>query len=301
MPLEYHPDSLGGDPEDGFGAVLVRPVDRPHTGRAVLYVHGWNDYFFQRHVAEFWAAQGYDFYALDLRRYGRSWVPGQLRGFTTDLTEYFEELDLAVAELKAEHDQVVLTGHSTGGLIGSLYADERPGVCAALVLNAPWFDLQGGPVARALGPVIKTVGTQRPTAVIPPADLDLYKRIIHTSHGGEWDYDLTLKSAPEALIRVGWLKAVLLGHARIAAGLDIQCPVLVLASTRSDFSRRWSESLKTVDVVIDVEQTARRAVQIGPLVTVARIADAVHDVFLSPAPVREHAFAEVERWLRAYA
>ncbi|WP_432560655.1 alpha/beta hydrolase [Granulicoccus sp. GXG6511] len=301
LPLERRSDNLGGDPETGFGAVLVRSVERPHTGRAVLYVHGWNDYFFQRHVAEFWVDRGYAFYALDLRRYGRSWVEGQLRGFTTDLSEYFEELDQAVVELNSEHDELVLMGHSTGGLIAALYAHERPGVFTTLVLNSPWLDLQGGPLARALGPVIKTLGGQRPTTIIPPSDADFYRRTIHASEGGEWDYDLGLKSAAEALIRVGWLKAVLQGHARIAEGLTIQCPVLVLASARSDFSRKWSEQLKAADVVLDVEQIAKRAVRLGPVVTVVRIEDALHDVFLSPPAVRDRAFAEIARWLRAYA
>ena len=300
LPLERQPDSLGGDPEDRFGAVLVRAIERPHARRAVLYVHGWNDYFFQRHGADFWTQQGYDFYALDLRRYGRSWVEGQLRGFTTDLSEYFEELDQAVVELNNEHDQLVLTAHSTGGLIAALYAHERPGVFDALVLNSPWLDLQGGPLARALGPVIKTIGGQRPTAILPPTDADFYRRTIHTSEDGEWDYDLTLKSAPEALIRVGWLKAVLKGHARVAEGLAVQAPILVLASARSEFSRKWSERMASADVVLDVEQSAQRAVRLGPVVTVVRLDGALHDVFLSPAPVRERAFTEIARWMRAY-
>ncbi|MDO5682574.1 MAG: alpha/beta hydrolase, partial [Propionibacteriaceae bacterium] len=290
LPLERRPNTIGGDPEERFGAVLVRKIERPRTGRAVLYVHGWNDYFFQQHVADFWTAQGYDFYALDLRRYGRSWVEGQLRGFTTDLSEYFEELDQAVVELNRDHEEIVLTGHSTGGLIAALHAHERPGIFRGLVLNSPWLDLQGGPLARALGPVIKTLGAQRPTTVIPPTEIDFYRRTIHVSEGGEWDYDLALKSAANASIRVGWLKAVLQGHARVAAGLAISCPVLVLASTRSEFSRRWTEGMRTADIVLDVEQIASRAVRLGPVVTVARIEDAVHDVFLSPLAVRDRAF-----------
>ena len=61
-------------------------------GRAVLYVHGWNDYFFQIHLSDFWADRGFDFYALDLRRYGRSLRRGQLPGFISDLDEYDAEL-----------------------------------------------------------------------------------------------------------------------------------------------------------------------------------------------------------------
>ena len=41
----------------------------------VLYVHGWSDYFFQKRLARFWTDQGARFYALDLRKYGRSLRP----------------------------------------------------------------------------------------------------------------------------------------------------------------------------------------------------------------------------------
>ena len=59
----------------------------------MLYLHGWNDYFFQTHVADALTAAGFDFYALDLRRYGRSLRRGQLRGFITDLDDYGQELE----------------------------------------------------------------------------------------------------------------------------------------------------------------------------------------------------------------
>src|SRR5690606_40028056 len=53
-------------------ATLVRhhPPERDglRPARAVLYVHGWSDYFFQRHLAQYWTSLGAAFYALDLDR-----------------------------------------------------------------------------------------------------------------------------------------------------------------------------------------------------------------------------------------
>ena len=57
-------------------ATLVRRQPKPGA-RAMLYVHGHNDYFFQRHVADFYAGLGIGFYALDLRKCGRSLLPHQ--------------------------------------------------------------------------------------------------------------------------------------------------------------------------------------------------------------------------------
>lgn len=115
-----------GEPEHSLCATLVRRNPPKHT-RAMLYIHGWNDYFFQTQLADEMAQLGYDFHALDLRRYGRSLRPGQLAGFVSDLSAYHDELDEAVRIIMHEgHDEIVVMGHSTGGLIAALWADERP-------------------------------------------------------------------------------------------------------------------------------------------------------------------------------
>ena len=95
---------MPGEPEGlEVVATLVRRDEPRRSRRAVLYVHGWNDYFFQTHLADFWAGLGFDFYALDLRRYGRSLRRGQLHGFTTDLAAYDDELDAAADLIAAVH------------------------------------------------------------------------------------------------------------------------------------------------------------------------------------------------------
>ena len=48
------------------------PGATPRHPRAVLYLHGRNDYFFQTHLAQAFLDAGYEFYALDLRACGRS-------------------------------------------------------------------------------------------------------------------------------------------------------------------------------------------------------------------------------------
>ena len=59
----------------------------------MLHVHGFADYFFQTAYAEWWTERGYDFYALDLRKYGRSILPHQTPNYIADLHDYFPELD----------------------------------------------------------------------------------------------------------------------------------------------------------------------------------------------------------------
>jgi alpha-beta hydrolase superfamily lysophospholipase len=299
------PDALvapGEPPDIEMVATLVRRVPVVGSRRAVLYLHGWNDYFFQTHLADAWAAAGFDFYALDLRRYGRSLRLGQLPGFIADLDEYDAELSAATDIIAAEHDELVLMGHSTGGLIAALWAARNGDRLRALVLNSPWLDLQGSAMVRAIGsPVIGRLGTSLPSTVLRLPDAGFYVRTLHASYGGEWDYDLALKSTPSPPIRVGWLRAILMGHQRVAAGLGLAVPVLVMCSTGTDFARRWHEGLRVVDVVLDVEQIANRAPRLGRCVTIVRIHEGVHDLVLSAPRVRQQVFDEMTRWLGAYA
>ncbi len=292
-----------GEPADvELVATLVRRAPANQSRLAALYVHGWNDYFFQTHLADHMADLGFDFYAVDLRRYGRSLRRGHLRGFITDLDDYAAELDAAADLIAEDHDELLLIGHSTGGLITALWASQHSDRISGLVLNSPWLDLQGSAIVRTLGtPVIDALGSRSPTSVLRLPEVGFYPRTVHISLGGEWEYDLDLKlTNPGPPIRVGWLRAILLGHQRVAAGLDIGVPVLVMASSATDFSRRWHEGLRTVDVVLDVEQIVARAVRLGPHVTVVRIAEGMHDLVLSAPHVRKVALDEISRFADGY-
>lgn len=290
-----------GEPEHEVVASLVRRGASAKR-RALLYVHGWNDYFFQSHLADAVAAWGYDFYALDLRRYGRSLREGQLAGYTTDLSEYYQELDVALAEIRAVGaDDVVLMGHSTGGLVVALFAAARPGQARAVVLNSPWLELQSLQAwRRALQAAFDAVGTLSPTRALTLPDPGFYQRSIAAEEEGEWHYNPNLKGDPAFLPRVGWLAAVMRGHAMVAAGLGIEVPVLMLISARSDLSRTWNAEMHRADLVLDVDALAAKAPQLGRHVTLIRIDGGRHDLALSETGPRHRFFSEIRRWLAAY-
>ena len=118
---------------------------------------------------------------------------------------------------------------------------------------------------------------------------------------GEWDYDLDYKSNKGFIPRLGWVKAILAGQAKVAAGLAIECPVLMMISARSDLNAtEWDESLKSVDLVLAVDKLAPLAWRLGPVVTLIRIEGGLHDLTLSPQPVRDEVFAEITRWMKVY-
>ena len=292
--------------DDEEGEVVATLVSRrcgQQTSRAVLHLHGFADYFFQTPAAEFWVSQGYDFYALDLRKHGRSIRPHQTPNFVTDLAAYFEEIDEAVRLVRERdgHDHLVLSAHSTGGLVAALWAHERRPRLAGMVLNSPWLDLNAGLLERTVGTrLLDRVGARRPYLVVPRTVSGLYAQSLHHDHRGEWDFDLAWKPLESWPVYAGWLRAVRRGHAAIHRGVDVGAPVLVLTSAQSSSPTVWDESITGHDIVLDVAQIRRWAPQLGAQVSLVSLAGAVHDVTLSAAPVRVAAFREVARWLAAY-
>jgi alpha-beta hydrolase superfamily lysophospholipase len=306
-PYDAEVIDLGADYAGPVVATLVRRRTTGTARGAVLHLHGFCDYFFQTQVADFYVDLGFDFYALDLRKYGRSLLPHQTPNFCRDLAEYDAELDAALQRIRQRdgHRTVVLSAHSTGGLIGPLWADSRRARGAegvdALVLNSPWLDLQGSVLLRTAGTqAVDRIGARRPYQPLPRSVTTLYGESLHRDYRGEWDFDLAWKPRESFPVRAGWLRAVRRGHRRVHRGIDVGAPVLVLCSRRSSTPRAWCHDVTCTDVVLDVRQIARWSHALGTHVTLARVDDAIHDVLSSSAAVRKEAFGEVSRWLSTY-
>lgn len=290
-------DLPGGDV-----ATLVHLPAPGDSRGAVLHVHGFADYFFQDHVARHFTDRGRDFYALDLRRYGRSLRPGDVPYFVTDLATYQEELDLALEQIRADgHRRLIVLAHSTGGLIALLWLHDRrdPAQVDALVLNSPWLDLQKSWVTRTIGTrLVDIIGLIRPLHVLPDKISSVYPQSIHKDAHGEWDFNTDWKPLAAVRIRAGWFRAIRRGHARLHRGLDVRVPVLVMHSGTSRLDRdRWSPEAMTADTVLDVAQMERWAPSIGPNVATRTIPGGMHDLFLSAEAVRSRAFAVMDAWL----
>jgi len=296
--LQLKPDFEG----EAVATLVHRPADGPSTGKAVLHVHGFADYFFQTTAADFWCNRGYDFYALDLRKYGRSLRPHQTPNYVDDLSTYYEELDQAFEAISANYRHIVLSAHSTGGLTVPLWAADRNLRINGMVLNAPWLDMQGDAILRNIAmPAIQRLAARRPLTQIPRKVSGFYGRSIHRDHEGEWDFNLAWKPLQSWPVYAGWIRAIRAGQNRVAAGIEVPAPILVLSSSRTGRPTSVIDPVvHSTDIVLDVEQIRRRAPLLGRHVTLAQIDGALHDVTLSRPAVRKVVFGEVATFLSAY-
>jgi len=272
-------------PEDYDGRVVATLVRLPAGDAprgAVLYVHGFVDYFFQRHMADRFAAEGYAFYALDLRKHGRSWLAHQHPCFCKDLAEYDADITAAIDEIGGP---VLLAGHSTGGLICSLYAarGERRDQMRALWLNSPFFDWKVSPVKRAQLGMAALMGQAFPLLNDPKALKPVYIRSIHRDFDGEWDFDLKLKPLHGFPAYFGWIGAVLAGQHKVHAGLEVKCPVLTMHSDEAD-------------IVLDWRHVAKWGRTLGPQASVLAFPGGLHDLVLSRREVRDGVFSALFSW-----
>lgn len=319
--MGWTPDELPGFekleiplPSEGDGELAATLVRAPGVGRsaaswgklerAVLYVHGYVDYFFQAHLAEEFERAGFAFFALDLRRAGRSLRPGNVPFQIRHVDDYFPEIDRSLEELeRLGFPHAALLAHSTGCLVASLYArrGERAASLDCLLLNSPFFEFRATPLERQALRIVAWIGRRAPRLPAPVSLNPAYGGTLHESVEGSWTYDLEKKPHRGFGITSGWIAAIADGHRELQSGLGLSLPILVLHSAQSHAPGRGvTPRDHGADIVLDVEHMKRFAPSLGANVELAEFADGLHDLVLSRPDVRERVVARMIEFARLH-
>ncbi|MCM1067348.1 MAG: alpha/beta hydrolase [Muribaculaceae bacterium] len=289
-------------PADRDGAVrctVVRKQAATACRRAVLYLHGFSDYFLQKEMADTFVDAGYSFYAVDLRRYGRSLLPGQKMFAVRDLHEYFADIAAGVSAMRADGiTEAVLIGHSTGGLTASLYMSESPDpIFKALVLNSPFlaWNLPAA-VRRFAIPMVSALARLFPHMRVHQRPDRGYAESLSADYGGEWTYRKEWK--PDILPDpdAAWVRAVDRAQKQLRRR-TISVPVLLMHSADSVRPGDAKEKYKRADAILDVESIARYGRALGGNVTELTFEGGLHDLVLSRPKVREQVYKAMLDWL----
>lgn len=304
----YTPDRLG----DGYlsrsvaqrsahsgdtrSTIIIKDTIVP-SDCGVLYVHGFNDYFFQSQLGDSVIAHGWNFAAVDIRGYGRSLRQGQQMFKARNLNEYFADIDSALVEMNTRGiSHIVVMGHSTGGLITSYYMARgaAPAWVDGLILNSPFLDWNLSPIMENIAvPVVSFVGSIFPDITIPQGSSGDYAHSLLASYDGEWNYDTDLKLTQTPDVTAGWIHAInsaqrwLMRHP-----CRIEVPILLMHSdsvATNDFTRG--------DAVLDVKDIAQYGQQLGTDVTEVVIPDGLHDLILSRRQARDKAYRAIFNFL----
>jgi alpha-beta hydrolase superfamily lysophospholipase len=283
---------------------LVRKKALNNTNKAVFYVHGFNDYFFQKEMAEKFNENKFDFYAIDLRKYGRSYLENQKFNNVRDINEYYPDLDKALEQIRNEgHNLVLLSGHSTGGLIVTVYAGDHPEsrLFHAVYVNSPNYAFNNNFLLRKIIlPLVSGIGKKKPDKLINGGFSPFYGPSLHKDDHGEWEYLLGWKPHVAPLVNFGFVRAIHLAQNKVRHGLKINVPVLIMHSSKSLYEKQWSARMFTGDVILNVRHIRKNARNIQGDVTIQDFDGGMHDLILSPEPVREKVYQNLFEWLRKF-
>jgi len=262
---------------------------KPGNTRMLYWCPGRNDAFFHVHVLEQILDAGYDVYAIEHSRIGRSnqGVTAEealLTSHNDNFSKLVEQFDagLDFAYAQKAYKTLVWYAHSTGGLESTVYFREgkRRNAPAAVIFNSPFLDWSGGGIQEAftdsadeLAAISSWVGGNSKKDSAAPflfgagaGDLSLA-----SDYGvGIWmqyRFDPTLRNLFCTHVTWGWASEVSRQHEELDAMEPVAIPTLLLTSQG--------------DVVLDTEDLKERIGHFSNQATIRTVKECRHDMLLN--------------------
>lgn len=286
---------LGQDHEGSIEATFISCNQNTGNQKSILYIHGYIDYFFHPHLAQAFTDAGWDFYALDLRRYGRSLRDYQTPNYCENMEEYFEEIDLCIDKISSKVN-LSLLGHSTGGLLASLYMlkGKHKNRIDQLILNSPFLEMNAPKILAKVGYVLSKIMVKfSKSSHVNFGVSPIYPESIHKDYKGSWDFNLKWKPIEGFPVYFSWFKAVYQAQREVQKG-KIHQPVILMHSDKSFLPKKFTDKVMCADIVLNVEDMKRIAPNMSEQVRLIEIPDGQHDLFLSQEKPRNLALNQIK-------
>ena len=276
----------------------ITRLETPGNKKNVIYLAGNNDYFYNKEYAEMYRDAGYNLYAICFPNFGFvSDVKHPKYSTFANVSELYKYIDFACSHY-GYNGVDVLTGHSTGGLIGISYTWYKnhaipttdPMFVRKVILSSPLIDWYGRPEwwdssafleSELFMDILSSVGSLLPANIVNNINVKSNTGVPSVVTSGEYGitpFNPNYKSLLEIPTYFGWIIECSREMTYIQRGeRNCKCPVTILCSDKSVF---W-EYTSTADNTLDVADYDKYGTQLGDDVVVSKIPDAVHSVFLS--------------------
>lgn len=226
-------------------------------------------------------------------------MPGQKMFQVRNLKEYFPDIDSALTVIRhTHHSEIILMGHSTGGLITSYYmsVNADSGV-SALILNSPFLDWNLGKM-EWLTPLVSFWGKMFPDTKISQGHSTAYSESLLEGEHGEWNYNTAWKYQSSPDVDAGWVRAIEEAQEYLRKHpYSIEVPVLLMYSSQSVSGDNWSPEHNNGDGVLDVTDIKKYGMKLSHEVTCLKVTDGLHDLVLSKPGVRYPLYRYIFQWL----
>lgn len=286
-------------------STIIRLLNKKGSKKAFLYIHGFNDYFFQSEMGQRFVDSGYNFYAVDLRRYGRSREPWQYPFNIRKQEEYFADIDSALVQIRRDgNTDITLGGHSTGGLtvafMGAMKGD-RIGV-DRIVTDSPFLEWNYNSFMRNIAaPSIGFLGRIFKNAKVKQGHCDGYAYSLLKEYYGEWEYNTDWKMVYSPPVTWSWINAINSAQARtMKKAKNIAVPILVMHSSRKIDGCNYTPEFQTGDAVLDPFMLQKRGEKLGSVREVCAIDSGLHDLILSKKESRDAAYDTIFSFIRRH-
>lgn len=312
----WHPDILQGyearyvnqgEAFDGpCRSTIIRMLCKKGSKKAYLYIHGFNDYFFQAEMGKRFVDSGFNFYAVDLRRYGRSREPWQYPFNIRRQEEYFADIDSALSQIRRDgNTDITLSGHSTGGLtVAFMGAMKGTDVGVdRIVTDSPFLEWNFNAFMRnAAIPVVGFLGKIFKNAKQNQGHCDGYAYSLLKEYYGEWTYNTDWKMVYSPPVTWSWVGAINSAQGKLMKKREnIAVPILVMHSSRKIDGCNYTPEFQTGDAVLDPEMIQKRGVRLGKQRMVCTIDSGLHDLILSSEKARNAAYDSIFCFIRKYS
>lgn len=282
-------------------ATLVRKSCVIASNSAILYIHGYNDYFFHEEMANRFISNNINFYAIDLMGYGRSLSPKETPFDIKDISQYFSSINIAISLIKQDNiSNIVLFGHSTGGLISSCYINENSTNITGVILNSPFLDWNLKPfLKKIMIPIVSYIGKYIPNIKIKQPTTIPYSQSLLSEFHGEWNYNTSWKFIQAPSVTSQWIRAINIAQQQLRKSSNISIPILLLRSDNSVYGSKWSPKFNNGDAILSVNDISKYGSKLGFDVTERIIKNGIHDLVLSSKPIRNNVYNTIFDWINS--
>lgn len=260
-------------------------------------------------MGERFVDSGFHFYAVDLRRYGRSKQPWQYPYNIRDARKYYDDIDSAVMQMKRDGiTDITLGGHSTGGLIVTSYGIDKSDKIPVdrIVTDSPFYAWNFNSAYRhLLIPAVRNLSVVIKNAKIPQGHCDGYAYSLLKEFDGEWTYDTDWKMIYSPPVTFSWVGQIQSTQNRVRKHGDrLRVPLLVMHSSRKVEGCNYTPDFQYGDAVLDpamIGEVARKLKEKSACpVQICVVDSGLHDLILSKKPHRDAAYDRIFTFIRQY-
>tara|TARA_B100000902_G_scaffold390731_1_gene440178 strand:+ start:1246 stop:2133 length:888 start_codon:yes stop_codon:yes gene_type:complete len=246
-----------------------------NNSKCILWLPGRNDYFYHYHISS--KLYNYDIYSPFYRNCHE--LKDDVSDYIYDISLIKKEIDIMYEYFNLNnYDEVILYGHSTGGLIAILYQEYTENKINKIILNAPWLHYK----FKFIDHYLFNYFFYYVIPYLPEYDLTTNRSFKDNKYmlmlSSKFNINKLYKKNYNTPVISSWFRNIIKYQSDISNNkIKLKYDTLILIS---DHTAKF-KGAETGDEILDIEQHLKQISKLGDKVKLNLIKDATHDVLSS--------------------